>query len=472
MRPTERITRRRFLVLASTLTGAVAGLGLVAGCQPAATPAPAQPAAPQSTAAPAAKTKVSELSMILFDNYWTASLNEMLKKYQQEKGVTVTWENPPLAGFYQRQMSLSLAKEKKPDILAFNDTVLSQYASQGMIAPLDDYLKDPNLTGADYNWTEFTDQTRKAASWSKDFSAQGKTYALPIELATWAYFYRSDLIDKPPETWTEFMEIAKQFTKSINPKSPTEYGTAFHAKALPMTYKEWYAWLWAYGGDIFDAKLQPVLNSAQAVKSLEDQYGLAVKFKAVPPDTATYDDAAKTAAFQNGLFPQALHWTHQYPVYLDATKSPKLAGKVKYAMVPGMPGSDGKVKRFPYAQQWMLGLNPNGERKEDAFKFIAWLTSPKGVLAWAQAGYVGVIRPSVLKDPEMQKKMPDFVVRLAAVAIGRYGPTYIPEYAQIADSELLPALSQVIAGSKSAKAALDGVNEKATAIMKTAGYIK
>ncbi|MDA8217260.1 MAG: extracellular solute-binding protein [Dehalococcoidales bacterium] len=410
--------------------------------------------------------------MILFDNYWNASLNEMLKQYQQQKGVQITWEMPPLSGFYQRQMSLSLAKEKKPDIIAGNDTILSQYAGSGLIEPLDDYLKEANLAGADYNWTEFPEQTRKAASWSKDSSSPAKVYGLPFELATWAYFYRSDLIEKPPETFTDYIEIAKQFTKSINPKSPTEYGAAIQGKQLPPQYKEWYAWLWAYGGEIFDDKLQPVINSSAAVKSLEDDYGLLLNLKATPPDTASYDNAAATAAFQNGLFPQMILWTNQYPIYVDAEKSPKIAGKVKYAMVPGMPGPDGKVKRFPYAQQWMLGLNPNGEHKEEAFKVIAWLTSPKGQLAWAKAGYAGVVRPSVLKDPEMQKKNPDFVVRLEATAIGRYGPTFVPEYAQIADSELLPALSQVLAGTKSAKSALDQVNEKATTIMKSAGHIK
>lgn len=430
----------------------------------------ARPAAPAaSTAAPAAG-KAPQLGMILFDGGWTPSLKVMIEQYRTEQDVEVVWDNPPLSGFYQKQLSLMLAKEKKPDIISANDTILSQYAGSGLIDPLDDLLNDRSMAGDDYNWQEFAERTRNAASWSKEPGTKRQVYGLPFELAVWGYFYRSDLIPTPPETFTDYLEISKKFTRSINPSSPTQYGALAHAKQLPPQYKEWYAWMWAYGGEIFDEKLNPVFNSPEAVKSLEDFYGLLTQYKAMPPDVATYSDTEKSTAFQNEVAPHVMHWAHQWPVYLDKAQSPRIADKVKFTMVPGMPGKDGKLLRVPYAQQWMLGLNPNGQNKKEAFRFIAWLTSPKGMKAWVEAGWNSPPRPSALADPALKARNPSFQVTEEAIKIAKYGPGYIKEYAQIADSKLLPALSQVMAGSQTPRQALDSVVAEARDLLKSAGY--
>lgn len=484
-----RLSRRALLAQAATAAVAAPAGILLAACgsgtptpagssaapgavSSAATSAPSAPQAASSAASGVAGKAAGQVSLILFDNYWTNPLKAMIAKYKAETGVEVVLDNPPLAGFYQKQLSLSLAKEKKPDILAANDTILSQYAGSGLLEPLDDYLKDASLAGKDYNWEEFPEQMRRAAAWSATLGQAGKVYGLPIEFATWGYFYRSDLIDKPPETFAEYVQISRQFTQSTNPKSPTKYGTVIQGKQLPPQYKEWYIWLWAYGGELFDQKLNPLFTSFEAVKSLEDDYNLLLKDKATPPDTVNYHDDEKTAALQNEVIAHLMHWTHQFSVYSDPKRSPRIAGKIKYTMVPGMPGKDGKVQRFPYAQQWMLCLNPNSDQKQQAFKFIAWLTSPAGTKAWAEEGHFGVARPTALKDPDLQKKVPSFQVSLEAQAIGRYGPSFFKEYAQIADSKLLPALSKALAGTQTPRQALESVQKDATDILKNAGYLK
>jgi multiple sugar transport system substrate-binding protein len=480
----NRDLSRRAFVGRMLRLGGVGAAALLAACAPAAPSAPAKPAeskpaeAPKPTqaakpaeskpAAPAAG-KTPQLSMILFDGGWTPSLKIMLEKYRADQGVEVVWDAPPLSGFYQKQLSLMLAKERTPDVISSNDTILSQYAGSGLIEPLDELLADKSLAG-DYNWDDLAERTRNAASWSKELGQKGQVYGLPFELATWGYFYRSDLIEKPPETFTEYLEISKKLTRSINPSSPTQYGAAAHAKQLPPQYKEWYAWMWAYGGELFDDKLTPTLNGPEAVKSLEDFYGLLLEHKAMPPDTATYSDTEKSAAFQNEVVPHVMHWAHQWAVYLDKEKSPKIADKVKFTMVPGMPGPGGQVRRVPYAQQWMFGLNPNGQNKKEAFKFIAWLTGPVGMRAWVEAGWNSPPRPSILNDAQFKTKHPSFAVTEEAIKIGRYGPTFFKEYAQIADSKLLPALSQVLAGSQTPKQALDQVADDAREILKSAGY--
>ncbi len=480
------LSRRAFVGRVLVFGGA--GAALLGACSP---PAPAAPSKPAETkpveskpaapaeaakpvetkpAAPAQAGKAARLDMILFDGGWTPSLKIMLDAYKAEQGVEVVWDNPPLSGFYQKQLSLMLAKERKPDIISSNDTILSQYAGSGLIEPLDEMLANKSLAGDDYAWDEFAEQTRKAASWSKELGQQGQVYGLPFELATWGYFYRTDLIDRPPETFDEYVEISKKFTRSLNPSSPTPFGATAHAKQLPPQYKEWYAWMWSYGGELFDEKLNPTFNSDRAVTSLADFYGLLLNHKAMPPDTATYSDTEKSAAFQNEVVPHVMHWAHQASVYLDKEKSPKIADKVKYTMVPGMKGADGKLTRVPYAQQWMLGVNPNSQNKPEAFKFIAWLTSPKGMRAWVEAGWNSPPRPSALNDAGFKAKHPSFAITEEAIKIGRYGPGYLKEYAQIADSKLLPALSQVMAGSQTPKQALDSVADEAREILKSADY--
>ncbi len=52
-------------------------------------------------------------------------------------------------------------------------------------------------------------------------------YMFPTDISSESLVYRTDLFDKKPETWDELVEMAKKFTRSINPDSPTEYGFGF-----------------------------------------------------------------------------------------------------------------------------------------------------------------------------------------------------------------------------------------------------
>ena len=50
----------------------------------------------------------------------------------------------------------------------------------------------------------------------------------------------------------------------------------------------------------------------------------------------------------------------------------QVAGKLSYALVPGLPG-----KEQPGFYAWTLAIPKNSKNKEAAAKFVAWLTKPR-----------------------------------------------------------------------------------------------
>ena len=58
-------------------------------------------------------------------------------------------------------------------------------------------------------------------------ATKARSYGLPTDVSTWLFHYNTKFLDETqvPETYDEYLELAKQFTKKYNPDSPTEYGT-------------------------------------------------------------------------------------------------------------------------------------------------------------------------------------------------------------------------------------------------------
>ena len=77
------------------------------------------------------------------------------------------------------------------------------------------------------------------------YGYKDSTYAIPFDVSTHFLYYRKDLIETPPETWEEYIETAKGFTKALNSSSETEYGAAITALPGPELPKAFYSAMWS-----------------------------------------------------------------------------------------------------------------------------------------------------------------------------------------------------------------------------------
>ena len=266
----------------------------------------------------------------------------------------------------------------------------------------------------------------------------------------------------------EYLELAKQFTKELNPDSPTNFGTVLEGSTERVNYQEWYSFLWSFGGDLFDENGNPTLNSPEAVASLEFRYGMKNEHGVVPPDVDNYKYPEVLSAFQEGIAPMVLQWNAAYATFADAEASPKIYDKFAAVPMPAFVAEDGTRRSVPFAKAWYLSVSSFSQKKQEAADFIRFFTGYEGSMISLRNG----ASPGSVKawnEPEVKEMRSDVDLFKESMGMARMTPN-LPELPSI-ENELGQALSHVLAGSKSAQQALDEVNEAAVKVLQQSGRL-
>lgn len=203
----QQLSRRTFLQMSSTLTGAV----LLAACAPS-SPAPAPtvaPAAPaESAAATATEAPVSQapgevVISLNGENIPEEPMNLMSEAFQDTfPDVEIVWEFPNLgAGDYPQWLGTQVAAgDIRPDVVSGN--YLSSY--NGYVN-LDQYRKTVNpFTGnpwdQDLQWEALRGK-----------NAKGERIMVHMRSVHTYWFYNQEIFDQisaaPPTTWDEFLSV-------------------------------------------------------------------------------------------------------------------------------------------------------------------------------------------------------------------------------------------------------------------------
>jgi multiple sugar transport system substrate-binding protein len=266
----------------------------------------------------------------------------------------------------------------------------------------------------------------------------GKQYGVPTDLSLHFMYYRKDLIDalmgddaakaryaeisqkhlgkalepKNPDEWTwdDFAATALYFTKSVNPDSPTRYGTVLQLKNLLFNIMVWQSIPRSYGGDWMDAKGNITIDSDAFRKGLE-LYKLLYDAGATPRDSLSYEYAEANAAFASGQVAAMLQWNAAAADLTNPQKSPAVAEVTKTVAPPAGPEG-----RKTHIHGLGLGLNKNATNKEGAKAFLSWLSTKEAALDYARNGGAPALAPEAVS--EIADKRPDLV------QLGEYAGAY------------------------------------------------
>jgi multiple sugar transport system substrate-binding protein len=368
------------------------------------------------------------------------AIRAVAEAYTAKTGNPVEIMEAGRSGFYAAVHTQLLGGTDVFDLAQANDVDVGALAEAGVIAPIDPFLYDPAYTDLeDYDLDDFP----------FIYSYQGRVYALPFDVSTHFLYYRSDLIPEPPQTWDEYFAVAKQWTKSHNPESPTLFGTGFTALAGSEQPKVFYSFMWSKGGFILDEDNNVGVNTAGAVAAGEFYRSLAAK-NLVAPDIYSWEFSNVLDALNTGVIAMAgPYWNAAYP-QIKAGSSP-YKDNIRITLVPGELQEDGTIYRTPFQQGKILLLNANSKHKAAAWEFYKYLTSKEGTLIMAQAGGTPA-RLSVLADPSMEPQEYYQMMRESlAIAKGQPAPPFYPELHEAMNQ----ALSSILLGSSSAKDALE-----------------
>jgi multiple sugar transport system substrate-binding protein len=470
------------------------------------TAAPAQPtAAPaQPTAAPAANAP-PPLDVVKWDYpppFGNVTINVVgdaghnLKPYEFWKdelakaGITVKIIEVPFEGVYEKEKTEFVAGSGAFDVVTFYPAYIGDFAGNGYLEPLDDYIKKDPAAVWDPNMDDVLPPFRELYNkWA------GKTYALTIDGDAHILIYRKDLFTnadeqaafkakygkdlKPPETWDDWLQVGEFFTRKKGDKLAGEtldrdfYGSAdFGKRGFSFA---WFVDRWAgYGQTYFDENMKPNINSPEAVKALQN---MVDSMKNAPPDMRGYGYDELRDALLNGNVAMVVQWTDVPKKGEDPTQS-KIAGKIGIGRVPGQLVDGQVVHRSMMPVGRVVAVAADSKNKEAAYwvaKHIAYDRSLENV----STSLTGLdpYRITHFTNPQAYTMFPSKEIAQAyldgvktALSDG-YPEIFIPGAAQYEDALDLH-VNKALAGEETAQQALDATAKEWDAITDKLGRDK
>ncbi len=433
---------------------------------------------------------------LISDDDILAQLNEMSIDWEQADGVSIycafqsesdtwKWEEYGLIDLFQQLTGINvdytmfeeaqLREKTTTDIMTgtgifdaymFDPMFMRGYDRANGLQDLNVFLEDPSLTDlVGMGWPD---------DFPADFVAMGslddRILGLPMHMSGQILFYNKRIFEEsgldpnqPPTTMEELAEYAA----ACHHPEDGQYGIALRGlRGAGLNVFAWSSFFKAFGGEWFDADWQPMLDSPEAVASVDYYSNLIRDFG--PPGVANWEWSKILNALQQGT----IAMTIDAPPFAGSIEDPDASltvGEWGYAVNPA--GSAGSVMT-PYS--WFVGISPyaSTEKQEAAWLFISFVTSKPVQLALGAMECPS--RKSVILDESFNDEFPWMAEWQAAlVANSQFAdPDARPrlaEWAEIGDAMGIE-LESVIAGSKDAATACESANQMIQRIMDEAGY--
>ncbi|MGE5553557.1 MAG: extracellular solute-binding protein [Betaproteobacteria bacterium] len=227
---------------------------------------------------------------------------------------------------------------------------------------------------------------------------RGKIYGLPWVLDTKYFFYNTDMLKKagftePPKTWDEAIDQAKAIKAKGLVKYPFVWSWA-QAEALVCDYIQL---THAFGGTILDQNDNPAFHRGGGLEALKFMVRTLDEGLTNPASIEFLEeDVRKTFSAGDAAF--ALNWVYMYNLANDP-KEAKVAGKVGMTISPGTKG----IKSASVNGSMLLSVMKNSKHPNEAFKYIAYLTSRP-----VQEKYAALSLPiwtASYEDPKLVKEL-------------------------------------------------------------------
>jgi multiple sugar transport system substrate-binding protein len=398
----------------------------------------------------------TEIKMV----YWTGpeslAMAQIIDKYNagqgKTDGVQVQMVLFGREGFWERQETIMAAKSAEVDVFYTASYYVGR--AQDALDPITDAV--PNIKEAGVF----------IPSSLESLAIGGNYYGLPLDVSLHFMYYRTDLIEKlmtdqawkdkytaiakdklgldlAPKpidewSWDDFKAAALFFSKSVNPDSPVEYGTALQAKNLIYNVMIWGNVLYSLGGSWFDANGSPNFDT-QEFREAAMIYADLIKMGASPAASTTFEYGEANQAFMSEQAAFMLQWNAAF-AELNGPNSP-ISGKVGIARIPGPKG-------VSYTHALAVALNKYSNNKEAAGKWLTYLASQEAMETYANAGGL----PPVGAVLNSRTDRLDFVKTAEFLEKYSYTPSTGPHVFAILEV-LSKNLSAVWAGQKDADSA-------------------
>ncbi|WP_369017957.1 sugar ABC transporter substrate-binding protein [Thermatribacter velox] len=263
----------------------------------------------------------------------------------------------PWNEFHDRLITY-VAGGQPPDLSVIGTRWLLELLDMGVIEPIEKWLSEDLKNNIDPALLEG--------------KVRGVLYGLPVAAGTRLMYYRSDIIDKPPETFEEMLQIA---LKINDPENKFYAVGMIGQKYVELTEYAYY--LFGNGGYFFEilpdgSYGKCTVNDEAGVGALAFMNDLVNKYKVTQPGVTAYkrDEvqnlfiSGNLGIILSGGFTATLLEQHNVPFKWDVAPMPHFEGKPQSTLIVTdsiVMFKDSKVKEaagkfldFFYSDEWRL----------------------------------------------------------------------------------------------------------------------
>ena len=388
------------------------------------------------------------LTLASQNDQFATVMADLAPKFKDATGITVKVDIMSYPELLTKTTADFVGHTKGYDLITMDNVWSGQFAENGYTVNLADWIK------RDADEIKLKDIYPVLLESLGGY--KGKQVAFPFAGYANVLAYRTDLFKaaglKAPQTMEEMVADAIKLTDPAK----KQYGFVANGQKGPAVAQDWMQYNAELGGSILGKDGKPALNSPANIKSLTVYKELFDK--AAPPGAADYDWGGREEAFRQGLAAQMQTWSVGAANYGNPDQS-KVVGK--FAITVSPPGK-GLPKKYGVGG-WGMAINADidDKRKEAAWLWIKWLTSPEIHKELNLKGAGSYLRISETHDADLKAKFPFVTVidEVFANGDGEYRPR-IPQYPQIQDL-LGTAVNAVLIGNADPKKALDDAQAQA-----------
>jgi multiple sugar transport system substrate-binding protein len=282
-----------------------------------------------------------------------------------------------------------IAGGEQYDVFLIDCIEVAQYAEAGWVMPVDKWIT-PDLE-------------KEIVPFAKDgMMFKGHWYGLPYASEWKSFVYNDKMLKNAdytefPKTWDDVVK----YSQKLQDSGVVKYATAFSWAQKESLICDFVAIAASFGGDFFDANLNPLFNKGGAVEALQWMVDSLYKYKIVDPASIMWTEDNVDAAMQSGDIAYQLSWGYPLVRLNDPDKS-SILDQAKVGLMPSVNG------KHPYTVSGPMGwsISKGTKYPEEAWKFIEFIAGPEGSkVAAIQAGMFSGWK-SVLNDPEVQAGVP------------------------------------------------------------------
>jgi multiple sugar transport system substrate-binding protein len=342
-------------------------------------------------------------------------------------------ELPEDAGEQRRlQIQRLQAESSECDVLGTDVIWTAEYAAQNWLLDVSDFISQ--------NGDRFIKSTVDTTEY------EGKNWAIPFNSNAGFIYYRSDEVDKAPETWEDLYKEAGQGNGVVY--------QGFRYEGLTVNFLEL---VYSAGGSVLSDDGKEATADSQEVKDALQFMADGIKNGDAPKAVTTYKEEESRRAFESGNATFMRNWPYAYSLGKDS----KIADQFDISTFPGYKGKEGAGVLGGYN----LAISAYSKNPEGSLAFAEFATDTEQQALMATEASLPPTLSETYDDPAVKKAMP-FAEELRT-AIEQAQPRPVsPVYPQISEAIYNNAYA-ALQGDMSADEAASKMNDEIQKALET-----